>query len=144
MKQKTTLLQQVLKDYVEAGKYQVAEWTTASLYKTGLTFEDLAESIQSSPVPEDYSEEERQTYLEAIQKQVVSAKQKALDVYKANIINAKKSKIQNEWIDQSKQRLEQLVLELGLDTQSSVTQEPTQPRIVPANQTKEINDEASK
>ena len=137
MKRKTALLQTVLKDYVEAGKYQVAEWTTASLYKTGLTFEELAESIKNAPVPDQYSEQERETYLEAINKQVISAKKKAIDIYKANISNAKKNKIQNEWVKLSIQRMEQLTLELGLSSNSNLSQQSGQTRIIPTNQIKE-------
>ncbi|HDP99757.1 MAG TPA: tetratricopeptide repeat protein, partial [bacterium] len=134
LKKKTTLLETVLKDYVEAGKYQVAEWTTASLFKTGMTFEDLAGAIESAPVPDQYSEEEKQAFLEAIQKQVVSAKQKALDVYKANVANAKKSDVENEWVQQSKQRINQLSLELGLGSSSSNFSEQPSPKIVKTNQ----------
>ena len=136
MKKKTRLLQTVLKDYVEAGKFQIADWTTASLYKTGLTFEDLAESIKESPIPNEYSAEEKQAYLKAIDKQVVSAKQKALDVYKANVLNANKNKIRNEWIDLSKERLRQLIVELGLGTRTNRSQGQHKPKIVPASQIK--------
>ena len=141
MKRKTTLLQTVLKGYVEAGKYQVAEWTTASLFKTGMTFEDLAASIQKSPVPDQYSEEEKQTYLAAINKQVVSAKQKALDVYKANVAKAKQSNIENEWIENSQNRIDQLTLELGLGGKTTISQQSGQSRIVKTNQIREINNE---
>ncbi len=136
MKRKTTFLQTVLKNYVEAGKFQIAEWTTASLFKTGLTFEELARAIKEAPLPEGYSEEEKKVYLEALNKQVVAAKQKAMEIYKANLTNAAQNNIQNEWVDKTKERLEQLSVSLGLNGSSELSQEPTQKRIVPTNQIK--------
>ncbi len=136
LKKKTGLLQTVLKEYVNAGKYQVADWTTASLFKTGLTFEDLAESFQNSFVPPELDTEEKEAYLAGINKQAVSAKQKALEVYKANVANAEKSNIQNEWIDQSKQRMEILIIELGLGTQINSAQQSSTGTIVPTSQIK--------
>lgn len=136
LKKKTGLLQTVLKEYVSAGKYQVADWTTASLFKTGLTFEDLAESFQNSFVPPELDTEEKETYLAGINKQAVSAKQKALEVYKANVANAERSNIQNEWVDQSKQRMETLIIELGLGTQINSAQQSSTGTIVPTSQIK--------
>ena len=136
LKKKTNLLQTVLKEYVNAGKYQVADWTTASLFKTGLTFENLAESFQNSFVPPELDDEEKQSYLSGVNKQAVSAKQKALEVYKANVANAEKSSIQNEWVDQSKQRMEVLIIELGLGTQINNAQQSSQGNIVPTSQIK--------
>ncbi len=135
LKRKTTLLQTVLKEYVNAGKFQVADWTTASLYKTGQTFEDLAESFTSSYIPPELSGEDRTAYVAGINQQALSAKQKALEVYKANVANAEKSNIHNEWIEQSKQRMESLIIELGLGTKVN-SQEPTSSNIVPASQIK--------
>ena len=133
MKKKTQLLQTVLKEYIEAGKYQVADWTTASSYKIGKTFENLAEAIETAPIPAEYTEEEKQTYLQAINKQVISAKEKALNIYNGNITNAEKNNIHNEWIDNSKERIKQLILELSEQTN---LKKINQPNIVPANQIK--------
>ena len=133
MKKKISLLNSVVKEYVEAGKYQVADWTTASLFKTGMAFEHLAETFEISPIPTEYTEAEKQTYSEAINKQVNSTKKKALDVYKANITNAKKNNIQNEWIDKSNKRVNQLLLDLGLPPQSELTQKQNQKNIVPTS-----------
>ncbi|UCE06862.1 MAG: tetratricopeptide repeat protein [bacterium] len=136
LKKKRNLLQTVLKEYVNAGKFQVAEWTTASLYKTGLTFEDLAEAFVNSPVPPELSSEEKQDYLNGLNQQAVPFKKKALEVYKANVASAEKSDIHNEWIVQSKQRMEKLIIELGLGTKINHTQQSTERKIVPASQIK--------
>jgi len=136
LKKKRNLLQAVLKEYVSAGKFQVAEWTTASLYKTGLTFEDLAEAFVNSPVPPELSSEEKQEYLNGLNQQAIPFKQKALEVYKANIASAEKSQIQNEWVEQSQDRMEKLIIELGLGTKINHSQQSTERKIVPTSQIK--------
>jgi hypothetical protein len=136
LKKKKELLQTVLQEYVSAGKFQVAEWTTASLFKTGLTFEDFAEAFVNSTVPPELSSEEKQEYLNGLNQQAIPFKQKALDVYKANVSSAEKSNIQNEWIEQSKQRMEKLIIELGLGTKINHSQQSTEKKIVPASQIK--------
>jgi len=136
LKKKKDLLQTVLQEYVSAGKFQVAEWTTASLYKTGLTFEDWADAFVNSPVPPELSPEEQQEYLNGLNKQALPFRQKALDVYKANVASAEKSNIQNEWIDQSKQRMEKLIIELGLGPNINQSQQSAEQKIVPTSQIK--------
>jgi tetratricopeptide (TPR) repeat protein len=136
LKKKKELFQTVLQEYVSAGKFQVAEWTTASLFKTGLTFEDWAEAFINSPVPPELSSDEKQDYLNGLNQQAIPFRQKALDVYKANIASAEKNNIQNEWVEQSKQRLEKLIIELGLGTKINQSQQSTEQTIVPASQIK--------
>ncbi len=131
LKQKVNLLNTVVKEYVEAGKYQVADWTTASLYKTGLAFEHLGDVLAASPIPAEYTSEEKQAYSEAINEQINSTKQKAIDVYKANVTNAKKNNIQNEWIDLSQKHMSQLMIDLGLGSQSDLTRQQNKQTLVP-------------
>lgn len=135
MNKKTKLLSVVIQEYLEASKYQVADWTTASLYKMGMTFEHLGETVENAPIPSEYTEQEKQTYSEAINSQVNSMKQKALDFYKANITNANKNNIQNEWVNLSQERADQLNVDLGL-TQPELTQKQNKPMIVPTKHTK--------
>jgi len=136
LRKKRNLLRTVLQEYVNAGKFQVAEWTTASLYKTGLTFEDLAEAFTSSPVPPELSSEDKRAYINGLNKQAVPFKKKALEVYKANVASAEKSNIENEWVKQSKQRMEKLIIELGLSSRTDQSQQTTDRNIVPTSQIK--------
>jgi len=136
MNKKTKLLNAVVQEYLEASQYQVADWTTASLYKMGMAFELLGEAIENAPIPSEFNEQEKQAYSEALNKQIDSMKQKALDFYKANITNASKNDIQNDWINLSQKRIEQLMVDLGLSSQSDLTQKPNKPIIVPTKHTK--------
>ena len=136
MNRKTKLLNEVVKEYLEASKYQVADWTTASFYKMGMAFEHLGEAIYNAPIPSEFTEQEKQTYSDALNNQINSFKQKAVDFYKRNITNAKQNDIQNEWINLSQKRLEHLSVDLGLQSQSDLTQKQNKPNIVPTKHTK--------
>jgi len=115
LQEKQKSLAKVLKAYIETGKYKVADWTTASLYKAGLTFEELCEAILTSPVPPDLPKEKVDEYYDTLNKQLVLPfKEKALEFYKSNVSNAEKNKINNKWTEESKKRMEVLIVELGL------------------------------
>ena len=114
LKKKKELLSVVLKAYVATGKFKVADWTTASLYKAGLTFEELCEALLSSPVPNELTEQQVEEYYENLKQQLIPFKEKALEFYKSNVTNAEKNNIKNEWTEESKKRMEALIVELGL------------------------------
>lgn len=115
LKRKQMHLQKVLKAYIATGKFKVADWTTASLYKAGMTFEELCEALLTSPVPSELSREEVEQYYDNIrEKLVIPFKKEALKFYKSNIQTAEKNKIENEWTNKSKIRVQALIAELGL------------------------------
>jgi cellulose synthase operon protein C len=136
MKRKTKLLNEVVEKYLETSNYHVADWTTASFYKMGMAFEHLCAAIYDAPIPAELAEEEKQAYSETISKIINPFKQKALDCYKANIANAQKNNLENEWVVLSQKRLERLVLDLGLESQSELTQKQNKPMIVQTKHTK--------
>ncbi len=115
LKKKQKALSDVLKTYIATGKYKVADWTTASLYKAGMTFEELCESILTSPAPANLADEKVDEYYDNLNKQlVVPFKEKALEFYKSNLENALKNNISNEWTEKSKERARALIAELGI------------------------------
>lgn len=131
---KTQLLKVVLNEYGNAGKFKVADWTTASLHKSGLTVENLAEAVLKSPAPSELTPEEKQDYLNKLnEQQVIPLKRKALEFYKANVASAEKNNIQNEWVENSKKRMEKLIVELGLGSTLNKTSN-SNTKIIPASQ----------
>ncbi len=121
LKQKQESLSKVLKAYIATGKFKVAEWTTASLHKAGLTFEELCDALMTSPLPPELSGEEADQYYENLRQQlVIPFKEKALEFYKSNVATATKNKIQNEWTEESKKRMEALIVELGLGSKKAI------------------------
>lgn len=111
---KKALFQDAIKAYTEAAKYKVAEWTTASSYKIGLTFETFAEALLASPKPTNLTPEQMQQYIEKLNESVLPLKEKAQQTYETNVKNARENSIVNKWIKESEKRLDALNLELGL------------------------------
>jgi len=129
LQKKKDMLAVVLKAYVATGKFKVADWATASLYKAGLTFEELCDALLTSPVPDDLTKDQTDEYYTNLRQQLIPFKEKALEFYKTNVANAEKNNIKNEWTEESKKRMEALIVELGLggsrfnstSTSSSIT-----------------------
>jgi len=113
LKHKQKLFQQVVKDYTGAAKYKVAEWTTASSYKIGLSFESFADALLSSPRPGNLSPEDLDRYNEKLWQQVLPFKEKAKKAYEANLRNAAENGIHNRWIMESEKRLNDLNIEIN-------------------------------
>ncbi|MBN1155625.1 tetratricopeptide repeat protein [candidate division KSB1 bacterium] len=114
LQKKQESLSRVLKAYIATGKYKVADWTTASLHRAGMSFEELCDAVLLSPAPSELSSGEVEIYYENLHQQlVVPFKEKALEFYKSNVANAKKNNIENEWTRESEKRIGVIMAELG-------------------------------
>lgn len=116
LRKKQQLFQQVVKDYADAAKYRVADWTTASSFKIGQTFEAFADALLASPRPKNLSADDLDKYNETLWQRVLPFKEKAKKAYESNLKNARENGIRNQWILQSEKRLNELNIELGLST----------------------------
>jgi len=114
LKRKRSAFAKVIKAYTEAAKFKVADWTTASSYKIGVTFEAFADAVFKSPRPRNLSGEDLNKYDDKLWETVVPFKEKALETYRANLKQAAENSIENNWVLQSRKRVEALVNELGL------------------------------
>lgn len=116
LRRKRRAFEDVLKAYAEAAKFKVADWTTASSYKIGVTFEEFANAFLEAPRPRNLSGVALEKYNSKLQKTVLPFKEKALATYQANVKQAYENSIENTWIFESKKRMEALTAELGLNT----------------------------
>jgi len=108
LNRKTAILRSVLKNYTAAAKYRVAEWTTAASYKIGKVFEEFANAILTSPIPENLSEQEVIAYETQLRKLALPFQQKAMAAYQTNLKLAQKNGIDNKWITLSKSHIAML------------------------------------
>lgn len=106
--------EEVIKAYTQAARYKVADWTTASSYKIGATFEEFANFFLESPPPDDLTPEALEEYNAKLQAKILPFKKKALETYEANVRNAFKNDIENTWVAESRERMKSLTAELGL------------------------------
>lgn len=122
MHKKQLVLNVLLQKYLETTKYKVADWTTAAFFKIGQAFEKFGQAILESPAPENASEEELKLYWDTIQSKLVHPLlAKALEYYLSNEKLAEKADIENEWVEQSRQRIAELKNELSIASHAHST-----------------------
>lgn len=114
LKRKQTLFNEVLAAYKEAAAYQVADWTTAASYRIGAVFEEFGRFFWESP-REQIAEELLAKYEEQLKQKIRPFKERALETYQANVKQAEANGINNQWVEQSRDRLHALASELGVE-----------------------------
>jgi len=102
-------------------QYNIADWTSASVYLVGAAFEEMAQFYINAPKPK-LKGKDLETYENGVAKLTMPFKKKAIQQYQANIQLSQKSDLANEWIEKSRERLEELNKKLGLTSNESVAQ----------------------
>ncbi len=90
-----------LRDYKRTIDFRVAEWVTASYYKIGRAWEVLANDIMNSPLPPNLTTEEVAAYQMKLNEVATPLLKNAAKYFQANLNQAKKLKLQNQWIEKS-------------------------------------------
>lgn len=119
LERKRAKFQEVVKAYAAAAKYKSAEWSTASSYKIGVSFEEFANALLDSSRPKNMTDEDLIAYNQKLWQSVLPFKRKAYKTYKSNVRQAEKNSIENKWIEESKRRLGVLGAELDTSTLDS-------------------------
>jgi hypothetical protein len=114
LKRKQTLFNEVLAAYKDAAMYQVADWTTAASHRIGAAFEEFARFFWESP-RQKIAADLLAKYEEQLQQKIRPFKERALDTYQANVKQAEENGINNQWVEQSRQRMQALASELGVE-----------------------------
>lgn len=121
LKRKQTLFNEVLTKYKDAAGYQVADWTTAASFKIGATFEEFARFFWESP-RQQIAEDLMAKYEEQLQQKIRPLKEKAFAAYQTNVKQAEENSISNTWVEQSRQRMQILGPELGIEMTPPATE----------------------
>ena len=90
-----------LQDYKRTIDFRVAEWVTASYYEIGRAWEEFANAMINSPLPDNLSTEEVAAYQLKLNEAAAPLLKKAAKYFQANLKQAKKSHIDNIWIKKS-------------------------------------------
>lgn len=111
---KKQLFNVTLKNYSNAIKFNIAEWSTASFFKIGNLYEEYAVALTSIPLGVNLTPTQIEAQRAKIRNEL---KQQALKYYRSNVRKAEKAEIQNEWVDQSRKRMQTLILELRIGSE---------------------------
>lgn len=112
LQRKQDLLKEINAACKNAISFNVVDWTSASLYLLGLTWEEFARAFSDAPVP-SMEADERVQYMAALRQKIEPWKKEALKNYQANLTLAERTNIRNDWVEKSRIRAEKLMAELG-------------------------------
>ena len=105
---KRELLQEVIRNFVDAGTFKVAEVSTASNFFLGSALEQFKDEILDSPRPDELTREELEEYVILLQELAYPFEEKALKAYRVNIERAVELEILDKWIEKSYHRMAEL------------------------------------
>lgn len=106
LKRKQQAFNDMLKSYVEATKFNVADWSTAAFYRIGLAYELFCQDILESPAPPNLSADDLKTYWATINQQwIAPLQQEALKYYQTNEKLAIENNVKNDWIEKTRARI---------------------------------------
>jgi len=113
LKQKTELLKQAAKVFLDCVSLGVAEWTTAALYQIGHMYEAFAKALRDSPPPPEVkTEDQKGDYQAQIEEFVVPMEERSLDAYENGWKKATDLGIYNQWTAKMRDALGRLNTEL--------------------------------
>lgn len=114
LERKKTKFKRVFAEYRNTLEYQVADWSTAASYRIGMAFEEFGRALIESPRPKGLDEEQAKLYNQKLAESAMPYRQKALETYRKNILQAEKNQVENMWVEESRKRMNTLNIELNL------------------------------
>jgi tetratricopeptide (TPR) repeat protein len=113
LKQKTDLLKDAAKAFLDCVSMGVAEWTTAALYQIGHVYESFAKSLRDSPPPPEVkTDDQKADYQSQIEEFAVPMEERSLDAYENGWKKALDLGIYNQWTAKMRDALGRLNSEL--------------------------------
>jgi tetratricopeptide (TPR) repeat protein len=112
LKEKADLLKQASQIFLDTVSLGVAEWTTASLYQIGRTYESFAKALREAPPPSGLSDADKEAYQAQIDEFVVPIEERSLDAYENGWKKATELGIYNQWTQKMRDALGRLNVEL--------------------------------
>lgn len=95
LKQKMKLLEQASLIYLDVVEINNPKWSTAALYRIGSVMEEFATSLRDAPTPRGLSEDEGQMYRDALDNEVITIEERAIDLYITGYKKAIELKVYN-------------------------------------------------
>jgi TolA-binding protein len=112
LKKKGELLKKAADTFLSTAEMSVAEWTTASLYQIGFTYETFTKALLNSPPPPSLSKDDQELYKQQIDEFVVPIEERALEAYESGWKKALELGIFNSWTAKMREALGRLNSEL--------------------------------
>jgi tetratricopeptide (TPR) repeat protein len=108
LESKATLFILARAQYLKAIKTYDQTWMFASLFRIGQGYELFYFAMLEAPVPPDVEGEQKARYTELLKERLEPVIQKALEAYRQNLKLGANLKVENPWIEQTRQHYEKL------------------------------------
>lgn len=112
LRKKSQLLKKAADEFLEASKMGVAEWTTASLYQIGRTYESFAQALLTAAPPSELNDSDAELYRQSIEEFVIPIEERSIEAYESGWLKAVELGIFNEWTAKMRQALGRLSSEM--------------------------------
>ena len=112
LRKKSQLLKKAADEFLSASKMGVAEWTTASLYQIGHTYDSFAQALLEAAPPPELSERDAEAYRQSIEEFVIPIEERSIEAYESGWLKAVELGIFNEWTAKMRSALGRLSSEL--------------------------------
>ncbi len=113
LKRKVNKFNEVFQAFKSTLEYQIADWSTAASYRIGLSFEEFVRAFMESPPPSGLKGDALLAYQQKMIETAKPYKEQALQTYQKTVEQAQAGAIENNWVAESRKRLDQLKAELG-------------------------------
>jgi tetratricopeptide (TPR) repeat protein len=94
--------------YLKTIHLKVGEYVAAAGLKVGTLYEDFYRDLLAAPVPPELDAEETEIYFEELRKVIRPLVEQAIHVYERNLTYSERFGLGNDWVDQTRARLERL------------------------------------
>jgi len=118
----------VFEEYKNTLEYQVADWSTAASYRIGMAFEEFGRALTESQPPPGLDKEQVELYEKTLAEHALPYRERALETYRKNVFQAEMNHVENSWVEESRKRMEKLVIELGLSSGSDTRKKAQNPQ----------------
>ncbi len=94
--------------YLDVLSYSTAEWTTASLYRIGESYEQFAKGLRDYPIPKGLSQDQQDAYSEQLGTFALAFEEEAIGAYKSGYARAMELGIYNTYTKRIRESLGRL------------------------------------
>jgi TolA-binding protein len=95
--QKKDLLRKAENIYIDVVSYGDPTWAAAGLFRMGQSYEQFAEQLRNTPVPNELSDDEKQVYKEQLDIFIVDIEDKSISIYDSGYKKAIELKVYGEY-----------------------------------------------
>lgn len=123
---KAKLLGQAKDIYLDVLSYSTAEWTTASLFRIGQSYEGFAKGLRDYPIPKGLNQDQQDAYSEQLDTFALAFEEEAIGAYKSGYNRAMELGIYNTYTKKIREALGRLsaqefppIAEIGTETRAA-------------------------